>query len=520
MTLREKILQTFVVTMREVNRHGGPQEFFDKYPVGGLFYREQAGTENTIETGTGTNFARLMECRKASKIPLLVCADTCKMDGQVNICRPSSLGAGRNAEDAYNYGKMKGMQFNAKNVDWILAPAADLLYDRSTPHGAVTDDPQIAVEIWGKVVEGIQDQGVCATVKHFPGLGTSNVNMHFGHGRNVLSFDEWMGTYGYIYKEMFKKNVMCVMTTHTALKSYTEEYENGYYPIATFSEKLTTKLLKEELGFEGAVVTDALIMGGMCGGNLIEETVQAFRAGADLLLWPPIEAAERIEELILSGDIPMSRLEDALARIQKLRDFRNKALEEEKFDKPNLDFVEKTALDIIRNGICEYKNEISLLPLDREKIRKLLIIDGSRSAEMMPSMLLAKELEKAGFEVTVRRDIYDVPSNVCWQEDLDEIQAEYDLVIFSLHTSYIAADESAGAGNIPYMMIWASQLMDKNKKLIINYGSPFFAEDYFPEEHTIIEVNTVPTEETVKFVVQGILGEIRFTGKKVLTGKE
>ena len=520
MTLREKILQTFVVTMREVNRHGGPQEFFDKYPVGGLFYRELAGTENTIETGTGTNYVRLMECRKASKVPLLVCADYCTINGQKNMCRPSSLGASRNAEDAYNFGKMQGMQFNSKGVDWILAPAIDLLYDRSTPHGAITDDPEIVAEVFGKVVEGIQDQGVCATVKHFPGLGTNNINMHFGHGKNVLSFDEWMDTYGYIYKEMFKKNVMCVMTTHTSLKSYAEEYENGYYPIATFSEKLTTKLLKEELGFGGAVVTDALIMGGMCGGNLVEETVQAFRAGADLLLWPPIEAANRIEELILSGDIPMSRLEDALTRIQKLRDFRNKALSENKFDKPNLDFAEKTSLNVIRNGICEYKNEISLLPLNREKIKKILIIDGSRSLEMTPSVLLGRELEKAGFEVNVRRDVYDVSSNVCWQEDLDEIQAEYDLVIFSFDTAYISANESAGAGNISYMMIWASQLMNKNKKLIINYGSPFFAEDYFPEEHTIIEVNTVPTEATINFVVQGLLGEIRFTGKKALTRKE
>ena len=67
------------------------------------------------------------------------------------------------------------------------------------------------------------------------------------------------------------------------------------------------------------------------------------------------------------------------------------------------------------------------------------------------------------------------------------------------------------------MMVWAFQLFDKNKKLIINYGSPFFAEDYFAEEHTIVEVNNGADEKTVELLVERLLGKEPFTGTKILT---
>lgn len=513
MTLREKILQTFVVTIREINRHGGPKEFFEKYPVGGFFYRVLPETIGIVEDGTGTNYERLKECRKYSKIPLLVCADGCRVPGQTISAGASSIAGSKSVDDAYNLGKLIGMQCNSNGVDWVLTPSIDILYSRNMSLTAVSDDPVVTAELYRNVVRGIQDQGVCATVKHFPGLGTNNINMHFAPGRNTLPFEEWMDSYGYTYKEMFKEGVMSVMTTHTALKSYTDERENGYYPIATFSHKLTTELLKEKLGFEGAVVTDALIMGGMATGNLVEETVQAFKAGADVLLWPPIEAAERIEELILNGEIPMSRLDDALSRIQKLREFRNKALTEVKVEAPDAEKANQIAKTIISNGICEYKNKIGLLPLNKETVKKILIIDAGEKEDMKPSLLLADALKKVGFSVDVKRDIYDVSSNVCWQSDIDELQASYDVVIFSVNTSYLTD------WGKPFMLIWASQLFDKKKKIIINYGSPLFAEDYFPDEYTIIEVNASPTATSTAFVAEGIIGKRKFTGKKVLSGR-
>lgn len=517
MTLREKILKTFIVTIREINTHGGPEKFFEKYPVGGMYYGEGAALrdENGLEIGSQLDYDKLNECKKYSKNKLLVCADGCRIKGQVQrLSVQRSLGASVNLEDAYEWGRIMGMQMNDKGVDWILQPSIDMCFDPMMYLMAISDDPEITAKIYREVVRGIQDQGVCATVKHFPGLGTNYVNMHIGPGSNVLSVEDWMKSYGYVYKEMFKQGVMSVMTTHVTLKAYDNELNNGFYPTATFSKKLTTDLLKNELGFEGAVVTDALIMGGMATGDLVAETVQAFKAGADLLLWPPVEAAEKIEEAILSGEIPMSRLDDALARIEKMEAFRNKALEEKAYDTPDAAYADAKTLEIAKNGICQLRNEIGLLPLSEEKYKKVLVVDTTEKGlfgDKVSSNLLKEALEKRGIKVDVRRDIYDEPSWVVWQDDVDKISAEYDLVIFNVNAQY------ASEWSEPHIHIWASHLFKKDKKLFINYSSPYWASEYLPEDPTIIEMNCNATEEMVDYLVKGLFGEVEFTGRSVLT---
>lgn len=511
MTLREKILKTFIVTIREINSHGGPENFFEKYPVGGMFYGEELAFRDSEGKymGSQLDLETLNECKKFSKNKLLVCADFVSMRGQkVTAENQRSLGASRSKEDAYNWGKVIGMQMNDKGVDWVLAPSIDMCFDPMMYLMAISDDPKIIGEIYREVVRGIQDQGVCATVKHFPGQGTYFMNMHISPGSNNLPIDKWMETYGYTYKEMFKENVMSVMTTHTSLKSYDSEGENGYSPIATFSSRLTTDLLKKELGFEGAVVTDALIMGGNGTGDYIMETVQAFKAGADLLLWPPIEAADEIERQILSGDIPMSRLDDALSRIEKLEKFRNDALRKGQFDVPNAEFVDDTKLEIAKNGMCLLRNELNLIPLLENKGKRILIVDVTDD-DKESSKLLKNELEKRGIEAVIKRDIDEKCSQVCWPSDIADISSGFDYVIFNVNAFFASQWSQA------HMLIWASHQFDKKKKIIVNYGSPYFATEYFPEDPTYIEMNTTPTEETVKLLVDGIFGEMKFTGKSI-----
>ncbi|MBP3626644.1 MAG: glycoside hydrolase family 3 protein [Clostridia bacterium] len=517
MTLREKILKTFIVTIREINTHGGPEKFFEKYPVGGMYFSEGAPLldENGLEMGTATTFEKLNECKKFSKKKLLVCADGVSIRGQTVSCGGQScLGGSKSLKDAYNLGKCMGMQMNDKGVDWVLGPSIDMSFDHLMYLTAISDSPLVTAELYREVVRGIQDQGVCSTVKHFPGLGTYFVNMHMAPGSNILPFDEWMETYGYTYKEMFKENVMSVMTTHVTLKSYDNEITDGFYPTATFSKKLTTDLLKNELGFKGAVVTDALIMGGMATGDLIAETVQAFKVGADLLLWPPVEAAEKIEELILSGEIPMSRLEDALERIERMEKFREEAIKNHSYDEPDSKFVDKAMFDMAEHGICELRNEIGLLPLDASKCKKVLIVDASETNGEISeeAKLIVKEFEARGIKAEAKRDIYDVPSRVCWQVDIDKIQEQYDIVLFNLNASFVAE------WSIPHMLIWASHLFDKSKKIIVNYRSPYFATDYFPEDPTFIEMNCWPSKETAKMLVERLFGDKEFTGSCALTG--
>ncbi len=510
MTLKEKVLQTFIVTIREINKHGGPKEFFKKYPVGGMYYSKSPDPdiEKKTEMSLLTSLNRLNECKKYSKHHLLVCVDSAQLIGQAVRVGCRSVGGTASEEDAYNLGKMMGMQCNSNGVDWILAPAIDMYYNSSMPFFAMSGDVNTTARLYRQIIRGVQDQGVCATAKHFPGLGTDNTNMHHAPGSNILPFDEWMSSYGYTYQQMFCEDLMCVMTTHTMLKSFDPDKHDGYMPIATYSQKLTQELLKDKLGFNGAVVTDALIMGGMATGDLIAETVQSFKCGADLLLWPPIEAADEIVRLLENGEIPMSRLDDALERINKMRSFREKALTEKSYDTPDPDYATKTSLDILRRGVCLYKNDIDLIPLKPDK-KKILILDAT--ADGAPSKILADELISRGFTADIRNDIYDTDFYVCWQDDIDALQADYDIVI--LNADPRVTDDTH---NSLYMMIWASHLCDKKKKIIINYGTPFMAKNYFPEELTLIEANSAPNPHVIKAIVDGLVGDMKFTGNFAL----
>ncbi len=512
LSLREKIFKTFIVTIREINTHGGPEEFFRKYPVGGMYYSEAKPLYDAqgLEVGTATTYEMLNRCKAASQGRLWVVADGAAAKNQKNTWRPTqSIGASRNLEDAYNLGKIIGMQMNDKGIDCVLGPCIDMYLSEFIYIGATVDDPDLTAKIYRQMIRGIQEQGVCATAKHFPGMGTHFMNMHMSPGENILPFDRWMETYGYTYQEMIKEGVMSVMTTHTTLRSYDNEGSDGYYPIATYSKKLTTDLLKEELGFPGCVITDALIMGGMATGDLIAETVQAFKAGADHLLWPPVEAAEAIEQAILNGEIPLSRLEDALERIGRLEDFRLHALAHHQYEDPDPAFIDKEILEMTERGICCLRNKISLLPVSADKYHRILIVDATQNSSHS-SELLQDALQKRGMQVEIQRDIYDVPSRVCWQADIDKLQSNYDLVIFNFHAEFLSE------WGVPHMLIWASHLFDKKKKLIVNYGSPYFAVNFFPEDPTIIEMNCSPSEETVEMLAAGILGEKEFTGKTVL----
>lgn len=145
MTLREKVLQTFIVTIREINRHGGPKDFFRKYPAGGMYFNQAKTEEDRIETGTATCLDKVARCRAAAGklgYHLLVCADSAKIKGQQVTASTRSLGGSGCEQDAYDYGCIAGMQMNDNGIDWLLQPNTDLYYDRSMPFLTMTDDPE------------------------------------------------------------------------------------------------------------------------------------------------------------------------------------------------------------------------------------------------------------------------------------------------------------------------------------------------------------------------------------------
>ncbi len=510
MTLREKVLQTFVVNLNAIKKVGSIEAFFKKYPVGGMYYAQSGNIPDLnalMESATvGEERDYILECKKLSKTPLLVCADSATIENGLQLPRFPALGASHDADLAYRAGRARGMQMNYNHIDWVLGPRMDLCTSRTGDaiSSQMTDDPELNGEMFAAFCRGVQDEGVAATVKHFPGIGTHHVNSHHAPGQNTMDLDTWYKTYGHSYLRCFQENVLFVMTAHITFRAYDNEGNDGLFPICTYSKKLTQGLLKDKLGFRGAVVTDALCMGGLSSGDEIMDTVNAFRAGADFLLWPSMEAVDVIVEKLESGEIPMSRLEDALSRIEYVRRALS-AWESDRQEKPvDPQFVNATYREIIRRAPELVRNRRGLIPLNKKKIKKILVIGNAANegglAQLSP---FCDVLREKGFDVEFKRYLC-----TCWASEVHNRTAAYDLVIEALWAPFnIGTVQSCGATT------WAFHIIPKEKRMVVNFSTPFFADDYYPEDDTFVTAHQGASMDAFRAVVDCLVGEKPFEGK-------
>ncbi len=515
LTLREKVYRTIIIRDFQMGIAGTMKEFFEKYPVGGFYYHK-GPAEGLIEMQEGEATPRrdfIEKCRKAASYPLVVCADGANIgDNGLDPLTAIVLGGTHSEELAYNYGKCLGMQMNANGVDWLLGPCVDMAYCRNLSSSSgqpMSNDAEYAAKMFAQVVKGLQSQNVAATVKHFPGVGTHHINFHISHGHNVFPFDKWMETYGKVYSEVFKAGSMSVMTSHLTLKSYSDKADYGDVPIATYSKDLTIGLLKEKLGFDGAVVTDALTMGGKAYGDQVEEAVAAFACGADFLLWPPVEAGDRIVEEIEKGNIPMSRLDDAIERIERFYERLGIVEKTREFPEVDAKYVDDTFKEIVKKSTTLVKNERGIIPIDKNKKKVLVNLVSPKGLgrhyenAVKCTDYFAEILNKNGFETEVRYNFVEF-----WEDRLGPKVDNFDYII-NLVSGPLQVDIFPDSFN----SVWTVHLLDKAKKILVNFSTPFFLDDYFVHEQTVLQLYGGINDLNVEAAADAILGKAEMTGK-------
>lgn len=515
LSLREKVFQCMIMKPKMMKRNLTLEEYFEKYPVGGLYFAK-GPVQDLAEMEPGeasTSNAFIAKCRKAAKYPLLICADGANIgDSGMPAVSKDALAASPNAKKlAYDYGKSEGMQMNANDVDWLLGPCLDLAIFKhcNTISGTMSDDGEYTAELGVEIIRGIQEQNVAATIKHFPGVGTYYVNAHDAPSKNTMDMDTWRNTYGRVYKAAFDAGVMSLMTTHMSLDSYSTsvDYPGFGYPIATYNKDINLKLIKGELGFQGVIVTDAMTMGGCGTENGIEDSVAAFACGADLILWPEEEVGDRIVEEIEKGNIPMSRLDDAIERIQRLRE--RLGMDKGNRVKAEVDptFVDTTMKTILQEGITVLRNELGNLPLDpnRKKVLVVPVVIKEKSEEKERALrcgeIFGDILKEAGFDVhvTERAKAWD-------QLNARKIHEPFDYLI---HLYDIPFPLNMGGS-------WSTQLMPMAKKVGISFSAPYLFEDYFAREKTYVQMNCGLNEHSARAAAYAVLGKTEMVGKMAI----
>ena len=512
LTLREKIGQT-VICLCETDKHiemcGSIEAFLEKYPVGGIF--NNGGLVKGLLVGANPEFKNIVaQYNKYLRVPLISTADNGSFASQLGISLPPqmSLGATDDPQCAYAAGEFIAEDCKRTGIDWIFWPVCDLNMSKHSPvmdRRCVSDNWELSTRIVKEEVRAMKDRGIIATLKHYPGTPhDEHVDPHLAPVNNETPMELWMATYGKMYKELFEAGVPTIMTGHTNLVSYQQDAADGIYPPATMSYDLTTKLLREELGFKGVTVTDALVMGGFCGIKAVENTVNSFLTGNDMLLWPAYEYIDEMERRILAGEIDEKILDAAVERIWNLKKEYGILDGVENASDADADFFAERVQTLSEKSLTLVQNA-NVLPLKKETIRNVYIVGVTPDdGEYQQLCFMKKAFEAYGCNVSMRRN--------AWTTDIDTAATENDLIVFALCRTPHHPIGPLDFWGEEATSIWASNCSDKSKTVIASFGTPYLFRYYKNSGMTYINAYT-PQKEVITAFVKALFGEITFDGK-------
>ena len=268
--------------------------------------------------------------QKYSKIPLFI-ACNCETGGDgasktgTFVASHAQCGACATPQAAYDLGYVSGVEAEAVGCNWTFAPIADIYMNwRNTIVNTRSfgSDAELVLERCKAYMDGVHKSNLITCAKHFPGDGVEERDQHLVMGINDLDMDTWRQTFGRVYGGLIEHGLETVMVGHIALPAYERMKQPGIadqdIPPATLSHNVVTGLLREELGFNGLILTDASHMAGMiCSRPRREQVPGAIAAGCDMFLFfnDPKEDLAYMKRGYEEGIITEERLQDALMRI-------------------------------------------------------------------------------------------------------------------------------------------------------------------------------------------------------------
>lgn len=441
MSLKERIGQLFCLAGNSVNEMLG---MVDNYHIGGVLTRPGKGKE-----------LQEYHCslQNKSKIPLLIAANL--ETGGAGVAQEGTyygkemlVAATNNEERAYQLGKISCIEGAAVGINWSFAPVADIDINFSNPitnTRTFGDNPKRAGKMCMQYLKAAKEENMAATIKHFPGDGVDNRDQHLVTSVNSLSCEEWDLVFGELYKTLTDYGVMTIMAGHIALPAYEQEFDKvpckKVIP-ATLSKNLLQKLLREKIGFNGLVCTDASTMiGYMCSLKRELAIPLAIEAGCDMLLFSV--DIKQDYEFMLEGYrkelLSEQRLEEAVKRILcvkaaiKLHDkqgFGTLVPDEKVLDRLNCKLHKLWAEECADEGITLVKDTMDLIPICMAKEKRILLfILGEASSNDMVENSFFSCLEENGFKVFLYRQECKKKVKVDWQS-IESIKNHYDLLLY------------------------------------------------------------------------------------------
>ena len=463
---------------------------------------------------------------KYTKVPVIVASDIengpeTAVKGTGYLPHPMAWGACDDEKLIEKAGKIVGSICRENGVHCTFSPIVDINYNfRSAECNirAISDSPKEVVKIASALVRGLEDNdNMVACAKHFPGQGIDERNSHFVTTINSLSKEEWMATYGYVYKEFIKSGIGSIMMGHSALPAFQKEFDEcGPLP-AVLSYSLMTEFLKGELGFDGCIVSDAMSMIGVAAmvKDLKNLAVDFINAGGDMILFPEPTDFDTLLKAVKSSKLSKARLIDAVKRVFRLKErvkifADQKHVLNKKYTTKELSVVSQ---EIANRSIKVVRDYNKILPLKVPAKSRILMINLLEPHfHKLPSGnefdAMRKELEDMGFIV----DVMTNPKHKVVQECINN----YSAVLMNCKMSskdYHGGSLRIGWNNV--MVMWRGYVLQHPKFVFTSFGDPYklFDMPYLKEYINAFSF----TDESQIAAINVIFGKIKPTAKNPIS---
>ena len=355
MTLKEKLGQLVMCGFEDPFYDEHARILIEEYKVGNiiLFARNVVNMDQLIKL----NKTLYKEIIKNTGIMPFISIDqeggmvTRIMDGATFCPGAMSVSASDNKENAYKIGNIMGSELVKLGINLNLAPSLDVNNNPKNPVIGVrsySDNPARVSEFGNAYIKGLQEQGIIATAKHFPGHGDTVVDSHLGLASLNFGLDRLENVELVPFKSAIKNGVKAIMSAHIIFK------ELDSVP-ATLSSNILTKLLREKLCFEGLIVSDCMQMKAIDNLYTTEAgTVMAINAGINIAcvchsLERQVNSLRALEEAINEGKIKMEVIDERVERILKIKESISSIMDAEFYNK------NETELASYFDGIAKHK---------------------------------------------------------------------------------------------------------------------------------------------------------------------
>lgn len=405
MTLREKIGQLFLQYYQGYDDI--PEKFKEmnrRNELGGFIFFSGNNVRNLTQLHDMSVKIQSYASENKYNVPFLLTVD--QEGGQLTAIFNETtifpgnmtLGFANDESLAYKQGHHVGKELKYAGINLCYAPVLDVDYD--VHHGVPIVDnrkfstkPEVVANMGKSFIKGLQDTGVLACGKHFPGMRITEIDTHFKVDRSPYDMDRLLDVEMKPFKAAIEDGLGCVMSHHGIFDALDEEYP------ASLSKK-AMNYLRKDLGFEGLIVTDDLIMKAILNEYGEKEPIKlAINAGADLIISTCADDwfVDYVYECVQNGEIEESRINDACKRILEYKE--SAAVGQIPATK---DFTKEAgdqlSEDIASKGIILYKGEKEQLPVDLTD-KKLGVVFGNPARLVMSD---ATNLYDLSFKDTIK----------------------------------------------------------------------------------------------------------------------